>query len=587
MGWFERVISMDGKLSGKERSNRRVLFVLSVVETMCALFYILASSSDELNALAVVGHSTFLISSVPMALACICRVHITPFMVSAFIGAYAVGIIVVDLNIRTMWGTSVWSAFVLLADLALVMRLGSRFAAGLVGTLGLWVVINFCEDVYRFGLFDVPGTASSEYRWKQIEQSSDCSTPPCPMGFNQAFLELFVSLIVLLVDFAATRGFAEEVEKEQAAMARTIETVEVVAQLLAGYDVDEVSKLLALTDGVLPSALHDALRSLEHNLRTYRPYLPKSCLPEMAAEECESALAASVTGNSCANSYASESSSRVSLLMVRKLGVVKPASATMLIANVRNTLHQLSVDSNAFSDVFDTLLHITMKAVEGRRGLVDVFIGDRIFASFNTSRACAVHATSASHAAKGIIRGTRRTADDMFVNIGIATGTLLCGDIGCVEMRRFSLIGSLSVVASGMERAARAFCLDVVCNKGTKLDAEHEHAFLLVPRLVRLVKITACGKTDHVEDTVEGDYPGSTFCAHELCTAVDEAVGPEEWLYEIGRQAARWAPLNRAVDAFVNGATIDEARQLGGASASDVSERLHRLGNRAPFLVQV
>eukprot|EP01061_Rhynchopus_euleeides_P047566 TRINITY_DN9590_c0_g3_i1.p3 TRINITY_DN9590_c0_g3~~TRINITY_DN9590_c0_g3_i1.p3 ORF type:complete len:141 (+),score=45.41 TRINITY_DN9590_c0_g3_i1:587-1009(+) len=103
-----------------------------------------------------------------------------------------------------------------------------------------------------------------------------------------AVTEIEVSLMVLLIDVAATRGFADSAER--AAMARTIETMGAIVQLLAGYDVNTVAEMLqeAGAEGRLPPAVHEALRSLEQNLRAYQPYLPKSCLPAQERDDVAS-----------------------------------------------------------------------------------------------------------------------------------------------------------------------------------------------------------------------------------------------------------------------------------------------------------
>ena len=105
-----------------------------------------------------------------------------------------------------------------------------------------------------------------------------------------AVREVLATSFPLILDFLATRGFAEEAEKEQAAMARTIETVEAAAQLLAGYDVDTVAELLEAAEGRLPPAMHAALQRLEDNLRLYRPYLPAALFEDLEGSHCSTAV---------------------------------------------------------------------------------------------------------------------------------------------------------------------------------------------------------------------------------------------------------------------------------------------------------
>ena len=65
----------------------------------------------------------------------------------------------------------------------------------------------------------------------------------------------------------------------------TINTVQEIAMLLAGYDVEKVAELLEEHGGELPEGMTTALRKLEQNLRVYKAYLPQTCLPY--EDECD------------------------------------------------------------------------------------------------------------------------------------------------------------------------------------------------------------------------------------------------------------------------------------------------------------
>eukprot|EP01061_Rhynchopus_euleeides_P018089 TRINITY_DN2991_c1_g1_i7.p1 TRINITY_DN2991_c1_g1~~TRINITY_DN2991_c1_g1_i7.p1 ORF type:complete len:614 (+),score=144.25 TRINITY_DN2991_c1_g1_i7:217-1842(+) len=427
---------------------------------------------------------------------CVCGVDISRAMVRALLGILSISVILNDYNVRCLGSRPVWPVFVLLADLSLVIGLGRWFATGLIAVATLWVVVATLEQLYRFGLFDLPGSAPDWYRWELARDHVRCTDPPCTFQVNKSIIEASASLVVLLVDFAATRSFADTAEKEQAAMAHTIKTVEAIAKLLAGYDVDTVAEMLqeAEAEGRLPAAMHEALHRLEQNLRAYRPYLPKSCLP---AQDCDNDAQdvmsqLSLSGRSSSSHTAGTGEDIQDVHGAAKLlGALKTVRATMVVVNTRNALPCLGQDPHTFTSFFNMLLTNTMSAVESRRGLVDMFIGDRILASFNTSRPCLVHGTAAVGAVQDVVRAVRSNATrrvsntecdsgagacaaqnivkplsnenndgnsegPLRVNIGAASGRVLCGDTGCLEMRRFSLLGVLPLMACGMERAARA-----------------------------------------------------------------------------------------------------------------------------------
>eukprot|EP01061_Rhynchopus_euleeides_P046052 TRINITY_DN859_c0_g1_i12.p1 TRINITY_DN859_c0_g1~~TRINITY_DN859_c0_g1_i12.p1 ORF type:complete len:459 (+),score=160.52 TRINITY_DN859_c0_g1_i12:182-1378(+) len=398
-------------------------------------------------------------------------------------------------------------------------------------------------------------------------------------------------------------------------MGRTIETVEAIAQLLAGYDVDTVAEMLqeAEAEGRLPAAMHEALHRLEQNLRAYRPYLPKSCLPAQqddggAEGDCESLSIESSMGSVLTPSPRNRSASGfadVPRVVAKVLGVLKSMRSTLLVVNTCNALACLEQDPRTFTSFFEMLLTNTMSAVESRRGLVDVFVGDRILASFNTSRPCLLHPTAAAGAAQQIVRavqddgmqrGDSVSPFPLRVNIGAASGRVLCGDTGCAEMRRFSLLGVLPVLACGMERAARAFGLDVVCNTALRQDAEHEHVLLLVPRMVRLVKQNARGGGEHVPMSVQVDNNNinnnddTCFCVYSLLVEEEGNAQHDkdgEWMYHIGKAAAEWDPYNAAMRAYLSGTDMQKAGEMAGEHHRQAHSTISLLGHTTPLAVHV
>eukprot|EP01061_Rhynchopus_euleeides_P046059 TRINITY_DN859_c0_g1_i25.p1 TRINITY_DN859_c0_g1~~TRINITY_DN859_c0_g1_i25.p1 ORF type:complete len:461 (+),score=155.51 TRINITY_DN859_c0_g1_i25:182-1384(+) len=400
-------------------------------------------------------------------------------------------------------------------------------------------------------------------------------------------------------------------------MGRTIETVEAIAQLLAGYDVDTVAEMLqeAEAEGRLPAAMHEALHRLEQNLRAYRPYLPKSCLPAEARENRDSVHVTRSFGSLAAASDAthSQTSSEHSDLQkeqqqsgaTKALGALKTVRTTLLVVNTHNALACLGDEPRTFTSFFEMLLTNTMSAVESRRGLVDVFVGDRILASFNTSRPCLLHPTAAAGAAQQIVRavqddgmqrGDSVSPFPLRVNIGAASGRVLCGDTGCAEMRRFSLLGVLPVLACGMERAARAFGLDVVCNTALRQDAEHEHVLLLVPRMVRLVKQNARGGGEHVPMSVQVDNNNinnnddTCFCVYSLLVEEEGNAQHDkdgEWMYHIGKAAAEWDPYNAAMRAYLSGTDMQKAGEMAGEHHRQAHSTISLLGHTTPLAVHV
>ena len=285
MQCFESIVSIGGQLEGRERSDRRLFFIGALCALSLSLLALCTIPGEDWAPLLLLSYVVLSISASAIVVQCLCRIYITKRMVKAYVVVWTVVIGLAQVYDQSDSFPPKWSLFVLVLDLSLVMRLGRSFATYLMGAAILWVVILHLDLEFRFGLLDMPGTSSTSQRVSEIRRRCDsCTDPPCSLGVDWVAIDTSVVCLVLVIDFIATRGFAEEAEKERAAMAHTIETVETAAQLLAGYDVDTVSELLDAAEGRLAPAMHAALRGLEHNLRSYRPYLPAALFERVAGE---------------------------------------------------------------------------------------------------------------------------------------------------------------------------------------------------------------------------------------------------------------------------------------------------------------
>ena len=457
----------------------------------------------------------------------------------------------VDLNGRAIY-ISHWPLLVLVIDMLLVMQVPTRYSLGLVVFVVLWLLLLGLEETFRFGLFDLPGSVKQdgEYGRRQyFEEHFVCDMPPCPTPFPSPTVTSAVS--VFLIDFIVTRGFAREVLKEQAAMERTINAVQEIASLLAKYDVEKVAELLEEHEHELPEGMTVALRALEKNLRSYKAYLPQTCLlvDEDSEVECTEYASTERTEQDCAEQTASSESSSTNgslpAASVRHVALgLTSVKATLLTVNIKDTLRLVEQDSAHFSSFFTTLLLKTLQATESYRGMVDVFVGDRVHCSFNTSRQSANHATSALHTATMLFRGLKSSQ----INIGVATGKVLRGDMGCEVMRRFSMVGTLVRDVHGMERAGRILGCDVLCNRMCFSDAECEHEMRLIPCKVEV------SATSDTPEVVAELLPGTKAADRET----------EEWMYQIGKNS-EWENYNTTVRKYLKGdvsaAAVEEAGQ--------------------------
>ena len=543
------VLSLDGTLSRKKKEMRTQFFIFACVGWWAGVLDLVFNfDAHKIIPIDLAGTLVVMLGLGIVICAVLCRVPLTTRVVVGTLYMMAFGVLMWDLNGRTL-SVVRWPLLVLIIDMLLVMQVPKVSSLGLVCFIVMWLLLLGLEESFRFGLFEIPGLAEQEGdfgRLYYLKEKFDCETLPCRTTFPSS--PLLMALSVFSIDFIVTRGFAREVLKEQASMERTINAVQEIASLLAGYDVEKVAELLEEHEHELPEGMTVALRALEKNLRSYKAYLPLTCLLVDEDSEVECTEHVGLEDDFAEQTASFESSStNVSLpaVSVRHVALVLTSvKATLLTVNIKDTLRLVEQDSAHFSSFFTTLLLKTLQATESYRGMVDVFVGDRVHCSFNTSRQCANHATSALHTATMLLRGLKLSQ----VNIGVATGKVLRGDMGCAVMRRFSMVGTLVRDVHGMERAGRILGCDVLCNRVCFSDAECEHEMRLIPCKVEV------SATSDTSEVVAELLPGNK--------EADRVT--EEWMYQIGKNK-KWENYNTAVRKYLKGdvsaAAVEDAGQ--------------------------
>ena len=533
MRFVEDALSLGGTVSKEERRKRGLFFYISVAKFVASVVGSLISADSSLLLVRVMILNSLLVATFGVV-TILCKRKLTPAVVLATAFGYAVTCFVGDLSARTL-NRTLWGNLVLVVDFMLVMQVEERYCVGIVVFTVVWLVVMWTEERWRWGALDAPGLPEQGYRQERMFEMVECASLPCPSPSTES---LVIAGQVFVIDFIATRAFARDLLKEQTSMQRTIATVQDIASLLAGYDVEKVSELLEEHGGELPEGMTAALRKLEQNLRLYKAYLPKTCLPfEDEKDQCVEPGGSELDGtDSDYQSTVSAATSSTSAAVRRTSFCAPPlllssTKATLLTLNIKDTLHRLEEDSAQFSDLFTTVLLKTLQATDSRRGMVDVFVGDRIHCSFNASKQCASHATSALHAASMLMRAGLAAS----VNVGVAMGTVLRGDMGCDVMRRFSMVGTLVRDVHGMERAGRMLGCDVLCNRLCFSDAECEHDLRLLPCKVEVAR----------------DCEAQVVA--ELVSKEEDAVDvADEWMYQIGGKK-HWEDYNQAVRKYLKG----------------------------------
>ena len=290
MSLFQRVVTMNGKLKGRALKKRRILVLYLAFANLFtfwpSLALIAAFAANETNGyLGHMGLALLCISNPLLLIYVLLGYEVSNFVLAMYAYVSGLGILMMDIVARGTKGAA-WQDFILIVDFLLVMRVEQLYSVAVVVFVILWIGVTSLEGAIRFGLYDIPGTLTEEYRREQMNKFVDCATPPCGVDAARTSLQAIFALGVFVLDFVATRGFAQEVLTEQASMERTITTVQDIAMLLSRYDVDKVTSILTRSTD-LPADMHAALCTLERNLRSYRPYLPSALFEQMHRGETE------------------------------------------------------------------------------------------------------------------------------------------------------------------------------------------------------------------------------------------------------------------------------------------------------------
>ena len=253
MGCLERALSLDGTLDTHSRRRRLIYFIFSCV--LCAascLFTVIQAFTFHDRYLYLGGVLASVLNGVCSILVVTFRCKLTTFIIVAGCVVYALALLCIDMTGRTEY-VSMWPMMVLFVDFLLVMQVPTRYSTVVVVCTLVYLFVIAAEETWRFGLLDIPGLMPQEHRRSYVESMGDCDVLPCKQ--SNAVNKLGVTALVFVLDFIATRSFARGLLKEQASMQRTIATVQDIASLLAGYDVEKVAELLEEHGGELPDGI--------------------------------------------------------------------------------------------------------------------------------------------------------------------------------------------------------------------------------------------------------------------------------------------------------------------------------------------
>ena len=447
----------------------------------------------------------------------------------------------IDLHARTKLLTPIWPYFVILVDILLVLEVPHRSSFILVCICVVWLSIAASESAFRFGLFDMAFLENSQEVRRDI---CSCEIAPCEQGFATSFSSFLSQAGVFILDFLATRGFAVSVLLERNRIIASVDAANLIATSLSRFDLDGAERLL--DDNNIPVGLRIAFNEILRNLRSYKPYLPHSCLPPEIIDFGETTQSRTESSYTTLSTSVAETPTKGRKRIFDRMGV------SLLVVNIRNSRLVLQHSLNSFEKLISSLVAASYDIVGQHRGTLDLFIGDRVFASFGATRVHLGHPTSCIDSANALISNSETflypfqdlANHGLQLNLGMGSGTLACGDLGCENMMRFSVIGKLPPLVSAIERAGQMLGITMLGDSGLYRQLKHTVECRVVPRGVL-----------H-EEKVHLMY--EFFQNNE--------AGIEEWMYQLeGNGVGKWTMFNSTVEALILSETVDD--ELRGKAA--------------------
>lgn len=142
-------------------------------------------------------------------------------------------------------------------------------------------------------------------------------------------------------------------------------------------------------------------------------------------------------------------------------------------------------------------LETVLEPIRAHGGVVNTFIGDGLFASFNMPLACEHHAVAAVRAAIDIQRavGSRTFGDQgiaLATRIGISTGHVIGGSVGAGQRMSFTLLGDTVNLASRLEELNKQHGTRILVSESTRVACGGEFEF------AALGSVTVRGRSDAV-----------------------------------------------------------------------------------------
>lgn len=113
---------------------------------------------------------------------------------------------------------------------------------------------------------------------------------------------------------------------------------------------------------------------------------------------------------------------------------------------------------------------VAVDVVNRHRGIINQFLGDGFMATFGAPLATRNHCADALAAARELVAGIRRLADEgrippITVGVGLHTGEAVTGNIGSAQRQQYSITGNVVILASRIEQLNKEFGSQILVSR--------------------------------------------------------------------------------------------------------------------------
>ena len=519
--------------------RKSILIPLAVVVFLVGIAVMITQTSNALYITSGALIST--LCAVSLILVVGCKVDITESFLEVIGATGMVVILISDFTSAAFVGQErFWPVLVVSIDVLLVCEAKPRTTATIVAVSSLYLLIMAFESMFRFGILDLEiGSMVQSNRREKVE----CDKLPCARSADVVLMTFLIQIFVFVCDFYCTRGFAQGLLKERNQVLASIRTANKIANSLASYDLDRAKELL--DESTIPSDLREAFESLLRNLKIYKPYLPRSCLPFDSSEDEADNSSDSSRDKSITISAASSEMGVSSAPSILPKKCFRNLKASLFVVNVRNSITILESSLQSFESLVSSLVRTCFDIVSRTRGTPDLFLGDRLSANFGALRPSTAHVQSCLNAAVEVLKSAEillspfqeLSSRKLQINIGVATGAVACGDLGTETSLRYSVIGDLSKWVIAVERVGSSLGISLAANENFHKEVKETNQSKVIFKSII--------------------YDQKLRLVFEIIPTFD--VADDEWMYQIQHLGAgKWDTYNTVAIALLNGQPIPE-----------------------------